>query len=60
MLLLARTDVVVDSVVATMKERSPPQYTAEYLTTHWDFYLHVEQAVFVFCFCFLFFSFVFM
>jgi hypothetical protein len=27
-------------------------YTAEYLTTHGDFYLHVEQAVFVF-FCFL-------
>jgi hypothetical protein len=31
-------------------------YTAEYLTTHRDFYLHVEQDVFVFVF--VFFSFV--
>jgi hypothetical protein len=27
LLLLARTDAVVDSVVATMKERSPPQHS---------------------------------
>jgi hypothetical protein len=25
-------------------------YTAEYLTTHRDYYLHVEQVVFVVCF----------